>query len=156
VGLSGPNTTGIDPDSVFTFTNSGSSNRTNFDQMTSDFKDALLRMAKDYVAQKGGKITITSCYRGPEYQQKMYDEWLAGGGGPGKPTVTTPDFGPLTTPAKPGAKPESHGSGVAIDSGQSSLIAKTLDLASYGLRWGGTFSKPDLVHIQLLKWTPSN
>jgi hypothetical protein len=156
VGLSGPNTTGIDPDSVFTFTNSGSSNRTNFDQMTGDFKDAILRMAKDYVAQKGGKITITSCYRSPAYQQQMYDEWLAGGGGPNKPTVTTPDFGPLTTPAKPGVKPESHGSGVAIDSGQASLIAKTLDLASYGLRWGGTFSKPDLVHIQLLNWTPSN
>jgi hypothetical protein len=162
VGLSGPNTTGINPDDVFIFTNSGTSTRSNFDQMTGAFKDALLRMAKDYVAKKGGKITITSCYRSPQYQQKMYDEWIAAGGNKTtNPRVNTPDFGPLTTPVPAdNSTPDSHGSGVAIDSGQSSLIASTVDLASYGLRWGGAplnqggFKTPDPVHIQLIGWAP--
>jgi LAS superfamily LD-carboxypeptidase LdcB len=156
VGLSGPNTTGINPDDVFQFTNSGSSTRSAFDQLTGPFKDAILKMAKDYDAIKGGKITITSCYRSSDYQQKIYNEWVAAGGSATNPTATTPDFGPVTTPAQPGGKPESHGSGVAIDSGLASLIAKTVNLPSYGLRWGGTFSKPDLVHIQLANWSPSN
>jgi hypothetical protein len=125
--------------------------------MNGTFKDALLTMGKDYIAKKGGKITITSCYRSPQYQQAMYDAWVAAGG-PNAPggRVQTAQYGWLTTPVPASAgKPDSHGSGVAIDSGQASLIASTVDLPTYGLRWGGTFSKPDAVHIQLANWTPS-
>jgi hypothetical protein len=150
-GLGGPNTTGINPDDIFVFTGSGSSTRANFDAMNGTFKDAILTMGKAYIAIRGGKITITSCYRSPDYQNSMYQAWLAAGGPtmPGGRAYTT-QFGWLTTPVPASVgKPDSHGSGIAIDSGQSSLIASTVNLSTYGLVWGGTFSKPDQVHIQL-------
>ena len=145
-GLSGPNTTGINPDDVFVFS-SASGTRENFDQLNGGFKDAILRMAKDFKAKSGSKITITSAYRSPADQDAIYQRWLAAGGGPNNPTA-----GGITTPAKPlsqGGKGSPHNGGVAIDSSQAALVARTVDLPSYGLRWGGTFSKSDPVHIQL-------
>jgi len=145
-GLSGTNTTGINPDDVFVFSGTTGS-RSNFDQLNGTFKDAVLTMAQDFKAKTGSKITITSAYRSPEDQEAIYQRWLAAGGGPNMPTA-----GGITTPAKPesqGGKGSPHNGGVAIDSSQCPLIARTVDLAQYGLRWGGTFTKPDAVHIQL-------
>jgi hypothetical protein len=145
-GLSGENTTGINPDEVFTFSGS-SGTRANFDQLNGTFKDAILKMAQDFKAKSGAKITINSAYRSPADQDAIYQRWLAAGGGPNNPTA-----GGITTPAKPlsqGGKGSPHNSGVAIDSSQCPLISRTVDLPSYGLRWGGTFSKPDPVHIQM-------
>lgn len=145
-GLSGENTTGINPDDVFVFSGA-SGTRSNFDQLNGTFKDAILKMAQDFKAKTGSKITITSAYRSPADQDAIYQRWLAAGGGPNNPTA-----GGITTPAKPlsqGGKGSPHNSGAAIDSSQCPLISRTVDLAQYGLRWGGTFSKPDPVHIQL-------
>lgn len=146
VGLSGANTTGINPDDVFLFSGASGA-RANFDQLSGAFKDAILKMAQDFKAKTGAKITITSAYRSPADQDAIYQRWLAAGGGPNNPTA-----GGITTPAKPmsmGGKGSPHNNGAAIDSSQCPLISRTVDLASYGLRWGGTFSKPDPVHIQL-------
>jgi len=145
--LGGDNTTGINPDDVFTFQGNGTGTRSNFDQLNGTFKNAILTMAQDFKTSTGAKITITSAYRSPADQEAIYQKWLAAGGGPNNPTA-----GGITTPAKPasaGGTGSPHNSGVAIDSSQCPLIARTVDLAQYGLRWGGTFSKPDAVHIQL-------
>lgn len=145
-GLSGPNTTGINPDDVFTFSGA-SGTRSNFDQLNGQFKDAILKMAQEFKSKTGSKIVITSAYRSPADQEAIYQRWLAAGGGPNNPTA-----GGITTPAKPvsqGGTGSFHNDGAAIDSSQASLVARTVDLPSYGLRWGGTFSKSDPVHIQL-------
>ena len=145
-GLSGENTTGINPDDVFIFSGA-SGTRSNFDQLSGAFKDAILKMAQDFKAKSGSKITITSAYRSPADQDAIYARWLAAGGGPNNPTA-----GGITTPAKPlsqGGKGSPHNQGCAIDSSQCPLISRTVDLPGYGLRWGGTFSKSDPVHIQL-------
>ena len=146
-GPGGTNASGVDPDDVFAFTGTGSGTRANFDQLNGEFKTALCNMAHAYKLAKGGKITITSAYRSPADQDAIYQKWLAAGGGPNRPTA-----GGITTPAKPlsqGGKGSPHNSGVAIDSSQCPLIARTVNLAQYGLRWGGTFTKPDAVHIQM-------
>lgn len=146
-GPGGTNTSGINPDDVLAFSNTGSGTRANFDQLNGAFKTALLEMAHAYKLIKGGKITITSAYRSPADQDAIYQKWLAAGGGPNMPTA-----GGITTPAKPislGGKGSPHNNGVAIDSSQCPIIARTVNLAQYGLRWGGTFSKPDEVHIQM-------
>jgi len=151
VGLNGPNTTGIDPDLVFTFQSSGTGTRERFDQLNGTFKDSILKMAQDYKAKTGAKIAITSAYRSEADQEAVYQRWLDAGGGPNNPTA-----GGITTPARPASKggtATAHNSGVAIDSGQMALVARTVDLPSYGLRWGGTFNKPDAVHIQLANFT---
>jgi hypothetical protein len=144
--LGGENTSGINPDDVFIFSGASGS-RSNFDQLNGAFKNALLNMASAFKSLKGSKITINSAYRSPADQDAIYQRWLQAGGGPSRPTA-----GGITTPATPislGGKGSPHNSGVAIDSSQCPLIARTVDLAQYGLRWGGTFTKPDAVHIQM-------
>ena len=143
-----PNTTGINPDDVFTFASFGSGTRSNFDQLNGAFKNAVLQMAQDFKAKTGSKVTLSSAYRSPSDQDAIYQRWLEAGGGPNNPTA-----GGITTPAKPisqGGKGSPHNLGVAIDSSQCPLINNTVTLAQYGLRWGGTFTKPDAVHIQLI------
>ena len=142
----GNNTSGVNPDDVLIFSQSGSGTRNNFDQLNGTFKTAICQMAQDFKAKTGSKITINSAYRSPADQDAIYQRWIQAGGGPNNPTA-----GGITTPAKPaslGGKGSPHSNGVAIDSSQCPLIARTVDLAQYGLRWGGTFSKPDAVHIQ--------
>ena len=141
VGLGGANTTGINPDDVFTFAASGTGTRAGFDQLSGEFKDAVLKMAQDFKAKTGAKIAISSSYRSQADQQQLIDRWHAAGGGPNNPTA-----GGITTPS---LKKSAHSDGMAIDSGQMSLVARTVELSTYGLRWGGSFSKSDPVHIQL-------
>ena len=145
-GTGGSNTSGVNPDDVLIFSQSGSGTRNNFDQLNGAFKTAICQMAQDFKTKTGSKITINSAYRSPEDQDAIYQRWLQAGGGPNNPTA-----GGITNPAKPaslGGKGSPHSNGVAIDSSQCPLIARTVDLAQYGLRWGGTFTKPDAVHIQ--------
>ena len=148
-----PNTSGIDTNAVLRFANQGSGTQNNFDQLDSDFKARILKMAQDYKDKTGSSITITSAYRSSADQEAIYQRWLAAGGHiPDRPTA-----GGITTPAKPvsaGGKGSPHNTGVAIDSSESKAVARTVDLAQYGLRWGGTFSRPDDVHIQLSSITP--
>jgi hypothetical protein len=144
-GAATENTSGINPDDVFSFSGSGTGTRSNFDALGTTFKSAVLKMAQEFKTKTGSKITISSAYRSTADQQALIDRWHAAGGGPNNPTA-----GGITTPS---LKHSAHNDGMAIDSGQMSLVARTVDLAQYGLRWGGTFTKPDAVHIQLMSAT---
>lgn len=139
------NPTSIDPNSVLNFT-SGTGSLESFQATSSTFQSAMLQAAKAFLDATGTKITVNSAYRSQESQTALYDRWVAAGGKiPEKPTAAG-----ITTPSK---SVGSHG-GIAIDSSQSTLVAQTIDLAKFGLRWGGTFTTPDAVHIQLLAWAP--
>lgn len=147
-----PSSTGIVPEDVLAF-GSGNASKDSFDLCATNFKNAILSAAKAYKDVSGRKINVVSLYRPQSEQERLYNEWKAAGGGPGKPTA-----GGITTPALPvsmGGKLNAHGAGVAIDCGQQAAeIAKTIDLTKFGLRWGGTFSPADAVHIQLASWSP--
>jgi hypothetical protein len=144
----GENVSGINPDDVFTFTSSGSGTRASFDSLNGQFKTQICKMGQLYKEKTGSKIGITSAVRSQAEQTVLYDAWVAAGGRiPDRPVVDTPR-GRIFTPAK---NVGSHG-GVAIDSGQMELVVSTLGasvIAELGLKWGGTFSTPDKVHIQL-------
>ena len=148
------NSSGINATDVLNFAGPPTGTIDNFLSTSSAFQNAFLPMAKAYMDKTGTKITIQSAYRGQADQERIYAQWVAAGGGPNNPTA-----GGITTPAKPvsqGGKMNAHGDGVAIDAGsQAETVSRTVDLSQYGLRWGGTFSKPDRVHIQLANWTPS-
>jgi hypothetical protein len=144
--------TGINPDDIFNYS-SPTGRRADFDKLSTSFKNAILRAGQEYKQKTGKKINLASAYRAPEEQERIYATWVAAGGGPGVPTA-----GGVTTPALPlskGGKVNSHGSGVAVDMGaQAAEMASVVDLAKYGLKWGGTFSTPDKVHIQLASFVP--
>lgn len=139
-----PSDTGINPDDIFIW--GPNATKGQFEQLTTSFKNAILAAGQEYVKKSGKKIKLASAYRSQADQDRLYNTWLAAGGGPGVPTA-----GGITTPAK---QVGSHG-GVAIDAGQQAAeIASIVNLAQYGLRWGGTFSTPDKVHIQLASFVP--
>ena len=97
----------------------------------------------------GKPIHIRSGLRTPEEQQKMYNEWVEAGGGPGSPTVMTPSFGRVTTPAPPGKSRHQNGIAADIDQTVADELEKSGILAKYGL------SRPvagDPVHVQLEKF----
>ena len=144
--------TGINPDDIFNYF-PPTGRRADFDKLSTTFKNAILRAGQEYKQKTGKKINLASAYRSPEEQERIYATWVAAGGGPGVPTA-----GGITTPALPlskGGKINAHGGGVAVDMGaQAAEMASVVDLAKYGLRWGGTFSTPDKVHIQLASFVP--
>jgi GH24 family phage-related lysozyme (muramidase) len=148
----GENVSGINPDDVFTFTSSGSGTRANFDALNGEFKTQICKMGKAYKDKTGSKIAISSAYRSQESQTVLYESWVAHGGSiPGKPEVNVPGIGRIITPSRTVG---SH-SGVAIDSGMMEQVVNTLGattISELGLRWGGTFSTPDRVHIQLANY----
>jgi hypothetical protein len=125
-----------------------SGQRSNFDQLTPDFQTRLLAAIDEYQKKGGKQLNLTSAYRPPEDQERLYKKWKdAGGDLETKPTVAG-----ITTPALPpsmGGRVNAHGSGQAIDAGsQAADINSKVNLADFGLRWGGTFKKPDPPHIQ--------
>jgi len=125
-----------------------SGQRANFDQLTPDFQTRLLAAIDEYQKKGGKQLNLTSAYRPPEDQERLYKKWKdAGGNLETKPTVAG-----ITTPALPasmGGRMNAHGSGQAIDAGsQAADINSKVNLADFGLRWGGTFKKPDPPHIQ--------
>ena len=147
-GAGGENTSGVNPDDVFTFTASGSGSRAAFDSLNGDFKTAVCKMGAAYKQKTGSKIAVSSTFRSQEEQTVLYEAWRAAGGNlQTKPVVDTPR-GRIFTPAKTVG---SH-AGLAMDSGQMQVVVNTLGAAAIselGLKWGGTFSTPDVVHIQL-------
>jgi len=128
--------------------------KSNFDQLDGSFKDRLVNAAKAYIEAGGKKIKLASAFRGQEDQERLYNTWIKAGGN----LETKPTAAGITTPALPvsmGGQPNSHGLGNAIDAGdQASDINNKIKLKDFGLRWGGTFNKPDPVHIQLANFTP--
>jgi hypothetical protein len=125
-----------------------SGQRANFDQLTPDFQTRLLAAIDEYQKKGGKQLNLTSAYRPPEDQERLYKKWKdAGGNLETKPTVAG-----ITTPALPasmGGRMNAHGSGQAIDAGsQAADINSKVNLADFGLKWGGTFKKPDPPHIQ--------
>jgi hypothetical protein len=147
-GAGGENTSGVNPDDVFTFTAAGSGSRAAFDSLNGDFKTAVCKMGAAYKQRTGSKIAVSSTFRSQEEQTVLYEAWRAAGGNlQTKPVVDTPR-GRIFTPAKTVG---SH-AGLAMDSGQMQVVVNTLGAAAIselGLKWGGTFSTPDVVHIQL-------
>ena len=106
------------------------------------------------MAAGGSKINLASAHRSPEDQERIYKTWKDAGGD----LKTKPTAGGMTTPALPpslGGSPNAHQLGVAIDAGQQAAdINSKIKLSDYGLRWGGTFSNPDPVHIQMANFVP--
>lgn len=141
-----PATVNINPDEVMNFTNR-SGDRTHFEAATVDFKDRLLQAARDYKAQTGKKITISSTVRTQEEQDGIYTGWVAAGGQlPGRPTVNVNPYGNISRPVKVVGN---HGLGIAADIGVADAIAMEQMgiLAKYGLyRFDPSGDPP---HVQL-------
>jgi lysozyme len=125
----------------------------NWEMLDDKFKQKLLAVLQAFKTA-GGKLPVqlASATRTQTDQERIYNTWLAAGGGPDKKTA-----GGITTPAKPvsmGGNYNAHTGGAAVDfGGAAESIAKAVggnsgDLSKFGLKWGGTFSKPDEVHIQ--------
>jgi GH24 family phage-related lysozyme (muramidase) len=130
-----------------------SGQKLNWEMLDEKFKQKLLSVLLAFKTA-GGKLPVqlASATRTQTDQERIYNTWLAAGGGPDKKTA-----GGITTPAKPvsmGGKYNAHTGGAAVDfGGAAESIAKAVggtsgDLSKFGLKWGGTFSKPDEVHIQ--------
>jgi hypothetical protein len=146
----GSNDSGIDPASVMNFS-SGYGSLDAFKKTTSTFQSAMTKAAQAYYKATGKKIMVNSAYRPEEYQQKLYDRWVTAGGKMPNPPGPNPVAG-LNQPSKPNGKPDSHGGGIAIDTSQATDMKNTINLADFGLRWGGEFG--DQVHIQIKAWGP--
>ena len=91
-------------------------NAEDWSNVTSDFKDKVIGMAKKYYMATGQKLYITDSYRSKEKQLDMYNEWRKAGGqypkeGPNH-TVYTPKYGNLSIPSQ---EPGQHGAGIAVD-----------------------------------------
>jgi len=130
-----------------------SGQKLNWEMLDEKFQQKLLSVLQAFKTA-GGKLPVqlASATRTQTDQERIYNTWLAAGGGPDKKTA-----GGITTPAKPvsmGGKYNAHTGGAAVDFGKAAeSIAKAVggpsgDLSKFGLKWGGTFSKPDEVHIQ--------
>jgi hypothetical protein len=122
--------------------------RSNFDQLTPDFQTRLLAAIDAYQKKGGNSLNLASAYRPPDDQERLYKTWKDAGGN----LDTKPTAAGITTPALPpslGGRPNAHGRGQAIDAGgQAADINSKVKLADFGLQWGGTFRRPDPVHIQ--------
>ena len=134
-----------------------SGQKLNWEMLDEKFKQKLLSVLLAFKTA-GGKLPVllASATRTQEDQERIYNAWLAGGGGPNKSKVNT-KYGNITTPAKPvsmGGKYNAHTGGAAVDfGGAAESIAKAVggtsgDLSKFGLKWGGTFTKADPPHIQ--------
>ena len=128
--------------------------KSNFDQLNGSFKDRLVNAAKAYIEAGGKKIKLASAFRGQEDQERLYNTWIKAGGN----LKTKPTAAGITTPALPvsmGGRLNAHGAGNAIDAGdQATDINNKIKLKDFGLTWGGLFTNPDKVHIQMANFTP--
>ena len=127
-----------------------------FAKTTQDFQLRLNGLAVKYKELTGSTLTINSTFRSKEEQQALYDAWANAKGGD---TRNTP-LGNITTPVNPragGTSPHMQGRAADMPPNQATILyskkwdqlgGKTL-LEQFGFIWGGTFSKPDRVHIQV-------
>ena len=134
-------TSGIDPMSVINF-GTGSGDFTHYQQLGSDIKTAVEKMAFAFKQKTGRKLSINSAYRSFDEQQNIYNSWLAAGG-----TKDKPNAGGYYMPAKPSATAP-HARGIAFDISRAD-IATLNDLGLLG-QYNFTFPFPvnDPVHIQ--------
>jgi hypothetical protein len=147
-GLGGENTSGVNPDDVFTFTTQGSGTRARFDSLNGEFKTQVCLLGKEYKEKTGSRIAVSSAVRTQDEQTVLYETWEAGGGGKGNPPLLTVNG--ITTPVKAVG---THGDGIAMDSGQMATVVSAVGAAKVtelGLKWGGDWTSPDKVHVQLL------
>lgn len=147
-GLGGENTSGVNPDDVFTFTTQGSGTRARFDSLNGEFKTQVCLLGKEYKDKTGSRIAVSSAVRTQEEQTVLYETWRDGGGGTGNPPKLTVNG--ITTPVR---EVGTHGGGIALDSGQMATVVSAVGaakVAELGLKWGGDWASPDKVHIQLL------
>jgi hypothetical protein len=131
-------------------------NDVKLESLDAEFLKRITVMAKVFYCVTGKKVQINSGLRTYAQQKSIYDKWKKAGGGPDTPTAagyTTP-----ADPDKPGwVTAIGHSTGKAIDCGQNTeggapqIIAALGDISQFGLIWGGTFSTPDAVHIQMAK-----
>lgn len=118
--------------------------------MNPEFAKRLNAFEADYRERYKTDPPITSLVRTREEQQDIYDEWVALGGGPKKPTVYSKKHGTISTPANPAKYPDKqvfHDNAADMDLS----IPDTL-LRHHGLH------RPlsnDKVHVMAMKnWKP--
>jgi hypothetical protein len=135
---------------VFT-ARSGSEER--FKSSATGLQAAVIAGASYYKKNYGKPVIVSSTKRTREEQQALYDAWVAGGGSATNQTVYTPEYGNVTTPIDPrGAGwPNSHSKGLAADiNPDAAEILYSIGFWNQvGVVWGGTWAKPDRVHIQI-------
>jgi len=84
-----------------------------------------------FLTYYGIRYTVTSGYRSPAKQKELLDRWKRG-----DPSIV----------AKP-ATNSRHLTGEAIDITCGDYNALGFFAKHLGLRWGGDFSKPDVIHV---------
>lgn len=90
---------------------SGSGSKSNFEQLDSGFKSAVIKAAEEYNAATGKKLQINSAKRDSDDQARLYNEWIARGR-TGRPV------------GKPGTSRHEHGMAVDIQNyGDSQAVA---------------------------------
>lgn len=141
-GAGEPSGSGIEPNTVITFT-SGSGDLAHYMQMGTGVRRNMELMAKEFMDATRRKITLNSAYRSLEEQQAIYDKWVAAGGSPSRPSA-----GGFYMPSKP-APTSPHLRKIAFDISRQDIA----DLNRLGLlqKYGFKFPFPDAdpVHIQV-------
>jgi hypothetical protein len=135
---------------VFT-TRSGTEER--FKGTVPALQAAIIAGASYYKKNYGKPVIVSSAKRTEAEQQALYNAWVANGGSATNQTVYTPEYGNVTTPVNPkGAGwPNNHSRGLAADiNPDAAEILYSIGFWNQvGITWGGTWSKPDRVHIQI-------
>ena len=124
---------------LLSFAGGVTGNRSNYDALDPGVRGSFEEMLAAY----GKPVKLQSGFRTQAQQTALYKEWLAGGGGPGKPTVITPTFGSVT---KPAADASFHSLGKALDIDSDSF--KALDAAGLLKQFGFKTVDGDPGHIQ--------
>lgn len=144
--VSEPSASGIGPTDVINFTN-GSGDLTHYNLLGATMKTNMEKMAAEFKAKTGRKITLSSAVRTMAEQTAIYNGWLAAGGTSSNRTVNVPGYGHISMPAKPSSN-SPHVRGVAFDIGRADVQA----LIQMGLLDKYSFNFPfpanDPVHIQ--------
>jgi hypothetical protein len=135
---------------VFT---AGSGSEERFKGTALALQAAIIAGASYYKKNYGKPVIVSSAKRTKDEQEKLYNAWVANGGSAINQTVYTPEYGNVTTPVNPtGAGwPNNHYRGLAADiNPDAAEILYTIGFwKQVGITWGGTWPKPDRVHIQI-------
>jgi mannose-6-phosphate isomerase-like protein (cupin superfamily) len=139
---------GTDATGSIVFT-SGSGDSLHFAQTKPELQAAVTAAAIAFKQKTGKPMVITSSYRSYAEQKRIYNGWLAGGGGPGKPKVYVPGIGNIMTPVNPDGPgfPNAHNRGIGIDSPNCPEMDRLGILSANGLY--RPVPGPDPVHAAL-------
>ena len=137
---------------VFT-ARSGSGSEERFKTAAAGLQAAIIAGASYYKKNYGKPVIVSSTTRTRDEQQALYNAWVAGGGSATNQTVFTPEYGNVTTPLNPAGAgwSSSHSKGLAADiNPDAAEILYSIGFWNQvGITWGGTWAKPDRVHIQI-------